>query len=376
MDIQILIPLQEETCIAVAQQRVVRSLYAIMPWNNQVEWQWSESDHTGKNKKDKSKGKLTELDMYPWVCTQPGCTQTKNWNCFNVCKSCRAPRITPPLTQLPGQQAAVDWEAKYKALEAQTKKAAAAATEAAAAPKIEVDTDSDTDTDTEAEVHAKFHQDLEKVIAQFEDMGKAIPELEVIKKLVNVTKTSEKQNLTNTEIEQEIIKSQKLIDELDESLQTLRLSIRQQEGTLDTLRKKLAESEERYKATIALKEKWLSERLERHKQDQQNKTPDDAPWEKQAAQRKKEKKQAQKKAAEGKQLLTGGMPELFACLDALTKAAAARQNPKAEAPYDVDMEDASEKKRKAEEDERKAKRAARAATAAEAAAVPNAADGL
>ena len=67
---------------------------------------------------------------------------------------------------------------------------------------------------------------------------------------------------------------------------------------------------------------------------------------------------------------------MFACLDALTKAAAARQNTKAEAPYDVDMEDASEKKRKAEEDERKAKRAARAATAAEAAAVPNAADGL
>merc|ERR1712232_756822 len=107
---------------------------------------------------------------------------------------------------------------------------------------MEVDSDSDTDTDTEAEAHAKFHQDLGKVIEQFENMGNAIPELEVIKKLVNVTKTSDKHTLTNTEIEQEIIKSQKLIDELDDSLQTLRVSIRQQEGTLDPL-KKLTESE-------------------------------------------------------------------------------------------------------------------------------------
>ena len=346
-----------------------------MPWNKQVEWQWSDSDHSGKTKKEKSKGKLSELDMYPWVCTQPGCTQTKNWNCYNHCKSCRAPRITPPLTQLPGKPEAVDWEAKYKALEAQTKKTAPGAAEAAAAPNIDVDPDSDTDTDTEAEAHAKFHQDLEKVIDQFENMGNAIPELEVIKKLLNVTKTSDKHTLTNTEIEQEIIKSQKLIDELDDSLQTLRVSIRHQEGTLDTLKKKLTESEERYKATLATKEKWLNERLERHKQDQQNKTVDDAPWEKQAAQRKKEKKQAQKKAAEGKQLLTGRMPELYACLDALTNAAAARQHTQPEDPVDIDMEEAKEKKRKAEEDERKAKRAARAATAAEAAAAQNAAGG-
>ena len=353
----------------------MKKTYSIMPWNKQIEWQWSEADQTGKTKKEKNKGKLTELDMYPWVCTQPGCTQTKNWNCYNHCKSCRAPRITPPLTQLPGKPEAVDWEAKYKALEAQTKKAATGAGEAAAAPKIEVDSDSDTDTDTETEAHAKFHQDLEKVIDQFENMGNAIPELEVIKKLLNVTKTSDKHTLTNTEIEQEIIKSQKLIDELDDSLQTLRVSIRQQEGTLDTLKKKLTESEERYKATLATKEKWLNERLERHKQDQQNKTADDAPWEKQAAQRKKEKKQAQKKAAEGKQLLTGRMPELYACLDALTKAAAARQPPTPEGPVDIDMEEAKEKKRKAEEDERKAKRAARIATAAGAAAAQNAAGG-
>ena len=345
-----------------------------MPWNKQVEWQWSDSDHSGKTKKEKSKGKLSELDMYPWVCTQPGCTQTKNWNCYTNCKSCRAPRITPPLTQLPGKPEAVDWEAKYKALEAQTKKAAAGVGEAAAGPKIEVESDSDTDTDTDTEAHAKFHQDLEKVIDQFENMGRAIPELDVIKKLLNVTKTSDKHTLTNTEIEQEIIKSQKLLDELDESLQTLRISIRQQEGTLDTLKKKLTESEERYKTTLATKEKWLSERLERHKQDQQNKTDDDAPWEKQAAQRKKEKKQAQKKAAEGKQLLTGRMPELYACLDALTKAAAARQPPTPEETVDIDMEEAKAEKRKAEEAERKAKRAARA-SASEAAAAQNAAGG-
>ena len=60
--------------------------------------------------------------MYPWVCTAPGCKQTKNWNLYTKCKDCNAVRLTPPLTKLPGTQEPTDWEAKYKALEAKTKK--------------------------------------------------------------------------------------------------------------------------------------------------------------------------------------------------------------------------------------------------------------
>ena len=351
-----------------------------MPWKK--EWAWEDADKSTKYKKDK-RSKYTELDMCPWVCAQPGCTQTKNWNCYTKCKSCGAARITPPLTQLPTQQSPVDWESKYKELAAQVKKGPPTGDAAATPVEPDPDSDSDTDTDNEAETHAKFHTDLEKVIFQFEDMGKAIPELEVIKKLLNVTKTTDKPILTNNEIETEITKEQKLMEELDESLQTQRITIRQQKGTLEALEKKLAESEDRFKEARSRKEKWLSERLDRHQREQNNREPDDATWEKQAAQRKKEKKQAQKQAAEGKQRLAGSVPNLLQALDALREAAV--RSPATTPPeptpttpvVDVDMLAAEELKRKKEQEARAAKRAAKAtgATSAQASSSPAAGPG-
>ena len=60
--------------------------------------------------------------MYPWVCTAPGCQQTKLWSLYTQCKDCNAVRLTPPLAQQPDTQEPLDREAKYEAPGAQTPK--------------------------------------------------------------------------------------------------------------------------------------------------------------------------------------------------------------------------------------------------------------
>ena len=148
-------------------------------------WEWKDSADKAKKsgwgeKRDK-RAKYTELDMYPWVCTAPGCKQAKNWNIYTKCKDCGAVRLTPPLTKLPGTQAPTDWEAKYKALEAKTKKDKSSDQKE---PAIVVDAPqeiaSDTDTESDDEVSMKLAKELEGVIAQFAKLGQTIPQLEVV----------------------------------------------------------------------------------------------------------------------------------------------------------------------------------------------------
>ena len=231
------------------------------------------------------------------------------------CKTCGEARVTPPLIRLPQEQDPVNWEAKYKELVSQVKKDKEAASGAAAAPVPDPDSDAETETDVEAEDQARLQSELEKVILQFD--GKDLPALQLMKKLVTVSKDTENPILTNDEVELEIAKQQKLINELDLSLKNQRVALRQHEETQAVLQKKLTENEDRYKEATAMKDKWLSERLQRHQQELQNKTPDEAPWEKQAAQRKKEKKQAQKTAAANRQRVAESLPQLLQLMEAL-----------------------------------------------------------
>ena len=193
-------------------------------------WEWQENGKTKKSGRGEKRSKYTELDMYPRVCTAPGCKQTKNWNLYTKCKDCNAVRLTPPQTKLPGIQETTDWEAKYKALEAKTKKEKA--TDQQKEPAIVVDAPqeiaSDTDTDSEDEISIKLAKELEGVIAQFAKMGQTTPQLEVVKQLVTVTKQSDNPILTDAQVEVDITKAQKSLDDLSDSIASLKEMVRLQ----------------------------------------------------------------------------------------------------------------------------------------------------
>ena len=78
----------------------------------------------------------------------------------------------------------------------------------------------------------------------------------------------------------------------------------------------------------------MSERLKRFAETQNNTTPEDAPWEKQAAQKKKERREARKRSAAEKQNAKAKMEEFLKALDALTKATPMEDPPKQEPPAD------------------------------------------
>ena len=273
--------------------------------------------------------------MYPWVCTAPGCKQTKNWNLYTKCKDCNAVRLTPPLTKLPGTHETTDWEAKYKALEAKTKKDKATDQKE---PTIVVDAPqeivSDTDTDSEDEVSLKLAKELEGVVAQFAKLGQTNPQLEVVKQLVSVTKRSDNPILTDAQVEVEITKAQKSLDDLSDSIASLKEMVRLQQESIHTMQEKIKETEQEYASVLAAKESWLAERLQRFAETRKNATPEDAPWEKQAAQKKKERREAQKRSAIEKKNAKAQLEEVLKALSALTKAADPTDLPKKETPVE------------------------------------------
>ena len=302
-------------------------------------WEWKDSadkaKKSGRGEKRDKRAKYTELDMYPWVCTAPGCKQAKNWNIYTKCKDCGAVRLTPPLTKLPGTHESMDWEAKYKALEAQTKKDK---TSDQKEPTIVVDApqeiDSDTDTDSEDEIGLKLAKELEGVIAQFAKLGQTSPQLEVVKQLVTVTKRSDNPILTDAQVEVEITKAQKTLDDLSDSIESLKEMVRLQQESIHAMQEKIKETEKEYASVLTSKERWLAERLQRFAETRKNEPPEEAPWEKQAAQRKKERREAHKRSALEKKNTKARMEEVLKALSALSKTADPADLPKNETPAD------------------------------------------
>ena len=126
----------------------------------------------------------------------------------------------------------------------------------------------------------------------------------------------------------------------------------------------------------AAKERWLSERLKRYAEAQKNTQPDDAPWEKQAARRKKEKRGAQKRSAAEKRT-KAKVADVLAALDALSEATPPmdpakkdppnKEPPNKEPPKEDPMEIETEAERNAKRKNEGADPAGKAAKAAAAA---------
>ena len=193
---------------------------------------------------------------------------------------------------------------------------------------------SDTDADSEDEISLKLAKELEGVIAQFAKMGQTTPQLEVVKQLVTVTKQSDNPILTDAQVELEITKAQKTLDDLSDSIASSKDTVRLQQESINTMQENIKETEQEYANVHAAKERWLSERLQRFAETQKNVKPEDAPWEKQAAQKKKERREAQKRSATEKKNAKAQMEEVLKALSALTKATNPTDLPKNETPED------------------------------------------
>ena len=100
------------------------------------------------------------------------------------------------------------------------------------------------------------------------------------------------------------------------------------------MQEKIKETEQEYASVHAAKERWLSEWPQRFAETQKNENPEDAPWEKQAAQKKKERREAQKRSAIEKKSAKAQIEEVLKALSALTKAANPADLPKKETPED------------------------------------------
>ena len=123
-------------------------------------------------------------------CTKLGCSKKDNWNFFNTCKGCGAPRTTPPFTTMPGEKAEVDWEAKYKALEAKQKKDKEKDQSTPETEETKPCDPDDTDTESDADVPDTLTRDLDQLIMKFEKLNTSkLPELAVLKQLVAAKKS-------------------------------------------------------------------------------------------------------------------------------------------------------------------------------------------
>ena len=100
------------------------------------------------------------------------------------------------------------------------------------------------------------------------------------------------------------------------------------------MQEKIKETEQEYASVLAAKERWLAERLQRFAETRKNENPEDAPWEKQAAQKKKERREAQKRSAIEKKNAKAQMEEVLKALSAFTKAASPDDPPQKEALED------------------------------------------
>ena len=329
-----------------------------MPWERP--WQWTDPGASGKTGKTPGKRVFTELEKLPWACTKLGCSKKDNWNYFHTCKDCGAPRTTPPFTTMPGEKAAVDWEAKYKALEAKQKKDKEKEPNVPE-PEEKKPTDSDdTDTESDTETPDTLTQDLDQLIKKFEKLNTSkCPELAVLKQLVAAKKQCEGTILTDAEIEQNITKTQKEMDALTQAMKGMEDGLRQLKENTAITEAKLQETKTEYETLAQKKEKWLTERLERHAESQKNQDTKEPPWEKQAHQQKKEKKQAQRRKEQLRQKFAGRLPELLDFLTELTKedkpGDEKQETPGTDSDSDVHMEDSEAvKKRKARNLARKA----------------------
>ena len=209
-------------------------------------WTADNAKANGRGDKREKRTEYTKLDMPPWICTAVGCKQTKHWNIYTKCTDCNAARWTPPLTKLPGTHDATDWEAEYKALEAQRKHDKPSDQKELIVVDAPQDIASDTDTDSEDEIGTQLAKELEDVIAQFAKLGQTVPQLGVVKQLVTVTKRNDNPILTDAQVELEITKE------------------------------KIKETEQDYASVLAFKERWLVERLQRFAETRKNVSPEDA----------------------------------------------------------------------------------------------------
>ena len=303
--------------------------------------------------------RFTELEKLPWACTKLGCSKD-NWNFFNTCKDCGAPRTTPPFTTMPGEKAEVDWEAKYKALEAKHKKDKEKDQSTPETEEKKPCEPDDTDTDSDADVPDTLTRDLDQLIMKFEKLNTSkLPELAVLKLLVAAKKQCEGTILTDAEIEQNITKTQKEMDALTQAMKGMEDGLRKLKENAAITEAKLQETKTEYEALAQKKEKWLTERLERHAEAQKNQDAKEPPWEKQAHQQKKEKKQAQRRKEQLRQKFAGRLPELLDFSSELSKdERPSDENPEpppSDSDSDVHMEDTEAvRKRKARNAARKA----------------------